>query len=366
MKKNSFTIKSALKFLARADIFFFALIWLMVLLFIGTLSQKYIGLYVAQEKYLSSFIIWIMGIVPLPGGMMALAFVFLGLCSKLTLGSWKREQAGTFIIHLGVTLLLLGGFITSQLSYEGNIVLAEGESSSYISDYYETELVFSDGQGREIIFSEKELYPDNILDNPDLGFSLKIINHCQNCGLSERENPAENNDLQGLLIRFNLDSLPLEKEKEKNVSGLILDVSGSEEDNGRYGVFEYMPVMQRIEGYAVELRHKQTELPFKISLLNFKKELHPGTSKAKSYSSEVILEENKTQWHSMIEMNSPLRYKGYTFFQSSYIEENGRQMSVLAVVKNVGRLFPYISSILICIGLLVHLAQRLPKGRRRK
>ncbi|MCC7260292.1 MAG: hypothetical protein IT567_04595, partial [Alphaproteobacteria bacterium] len=48
------------------------------------------------------------------------------------------------------------------------------------------------------------------------------------------------------------------------------------------------------------------------------------------------------------------------FYQSSFIAHEGTVSTVLAVVNNAGRLFPYISSIIMCIGLLIHLAQRLP------
>ena len=59
-------------------------------------------------------------------------------------------------------------------------------------------------------------------------------------------------------------------------------------------------------------------------------------------------------------MNQPLRYKGYTFYQSSFFESSEGEMTVLAAVKNYGRLFPYISSIVMCFGLMVHLVLRLP------
>ena len=59
-------------------------------------------------------------------------------------------------------------------------------------------------------------------------------------------------------------------------------------------------------------------------------------------------------------MNEPLRYKGYTFYQSSFIETPDGETSVLAAVKNYGRMFPYISSIIMCIGLLIHLFMKLP------
>jgi hypothetical protein len=60
-------------------------------------------------------------------------------------------------------------------------------------------------------------------------------------------------------------------------------------------------------------------------------------------------------------MNEPLRYSGYTFFQASFIEGLDKEATVLAVVKNYGRLFPYISSIIMSVGLLLHLLINLPK-----
>jgi hypothetical protein len=60
-------------------------------------------------------------------------------------------------------------------------------------------------------------------------------------------------------------------------------------------------------------------------------------------------------------MNEPLRHSGYTFFQASFIEGLDKEATVLAVVKNYGRLFPYISSIIMSVGLLLHLLINLPK-----
>ena len=60
-------------------------------------------------------------------------------------------------------------------------------------------------------------------------------------------------------------------------------------------------------------------------------------------------------------MNEPLRHKGYTFFQASFIDDTEIETTVLATVKNYGRLFPYISSIIMSVGLLIHLLVMMPK-----
>ena len=107
--------------------------------------------------------------------------------------------------------------------------------------------------------------------------------------------------------------------------------------------------------YQLGLRPKRTYLPFEIELNDFKKVMHPGTEIAKSFSSEVYLNKDDISKRFLIEMNAPLRYDEYTFYQASYAEFQGRELSILAVVKNYGRLFPYISSIIMCIGILIQL-----------
>ena len=76
---------------------------------------------------------------------------------------------------------------------------------------------------------------------------------------------------------------------------------------------------------------------------------------------DINLIENNLPRRVLIQMNEPLRHSGYTFFQSSFIEGLDIDTTVLAVVKNYGRLFPYISSIIMSIGLLLHLLINLPK-----
>ena len=81
---------------------------------------------------------------------------------------------------------------------------------------------------------------------------------------------------------------------------------------------------------------------------------------------EINLIENGLPRRVLIQMNEPLRHHGYTFYQASFIDDLDKETTVLATVKNYGRLFPYISSIIMSIGLLIHLLISLPKMLRRK
>ena len=116
-------------------------------------------------------------------------------------------------------------------------------------------------------------------------------------------------------------------------------------------------------------RKKRSYLPFELKLKDFKKKLHPGTDIPKSFSSNILLIDKEISRPVLIKMNEPLRYKGYTFYQSSFNEGPDVDTTILAVVKNHGRLFPYISSLTISLGLLIHMFLKFPiifSRRRRK
>jgi cytochrome c biogenesis protein ResB len=158
---------------------------------------------------------------------------------------------------------------------------------------------------------------------------------------------------------FFLQEIKPEKEYEQNISGVIYEVTGTDAEDGIYINYVGQPITQTVtvddDEYMVILRRERTYLPFLLSLVDFKKVMHPGTNIAKSYSSDVNLIENNVPRKVLISMNEPLRHREYTFYQASFIEDGLTQTSVLATVKNYGRLFPYISTIIMCIGLLYHM-----------
>ena len=115
------------------------------------------------------------------------------------------------------------------------------------------------------------------------------------------------------------------------------------------------------------LRKKRFQLPFSLKLLDFKKLLHPGSNMAKSYESRVEIRSKNLNREVRISMNKPLRYKDYALFQSLYfIDRQGNEHSVLAVVKNAARLFPYFASGIIFLGMVLHFIMALWMGLRKR
>lgn len=120
--------------------------------------------------------------------------------------------------------------------------------------------------------------------------------------------------------------------------------------------------MSKFQGGEMFIRSDMTDnsekmqLPFSVTLDNFRREVYPGTNMPKLYESRVTITDGDMTWPSIIGMNDPLRYGGYTFYQAStFINNEGRPVSVLNVVANDGWLFPYIAGILLALGLIVHI-----------
>ena len=355
--------------LGNPKIFVLTIMWMMILVFVGTIAQRDMGLYYAQQKYFSNWLAWF-GPVPVPGGRLTMLIMFLNMISLLFRHTlWKMKKVGIIIVHLGALLLLIGGGITAWFSFEGNMVLDEGDKSNFIVNSQQSELSFINttqpNYDDVISLPEKILTNGNILNPNGLPFSIEIIQFHSNAEAERRTQP-KGNFYHGLAKNFLLLPKENEKEAEMNRSGILFKISDTSSNaDGIYSLFLGQSIPQTLqvndEIFTLVLRRERIYLPFYIELLDFKRVLHPGTTIPKSFSSEVNLIENDIPRRVMIKMNEPLRHESYTFFQASFSQSKSGETSILAVVKNYGRLFPYISSLIMSFGLLIHLLLQLPK-----
>ena len=368
-------IKQLIKFISSPKVFSYTVVWLIVIVFFGTIAQKDVGLYASQVKYFSSYYFLFAGFLPLPGGRITIIIMTVNLASSLFKKSlWKMKKLGIIIVHIGGLLLLIGGGITAKFSAEGNMVIGEGESSDYVDDYHDMELAFVNTSLEDsleyTIFDAPLLGEGKRIKYDKLGIQIDIIDHIKNVRVESRISPADS-IYKGFLNDFVIIPKQPDKENTQNRPGLIFKIEGTgKETDGIYGAFlgQRVPDTFEIGGelFFTEFRRKRTYLPFAIELLDFKKVMHPGTNVAKSFSSEVNLIENKIPRRVLIQMNEPLRHKGYTFYQASFVDGLDKETTVLATVKNYGRMFPYISSIIMSIGLLIHLLINLPKMLKKR
>ncbi len=349
-------IKTLLMRLAEADMVFWLMPPLMVLLILGTITQRWIGLYAAHQTYFASFIFWL-GPLPLPGGYILLGLLTLNLTAKFLLKSeWRLKKSGIILSHLGALVLLIGGLITSISAQERYMILTEGDETPFVYHYINRNVM---------VFEEDQLVTSipfrNIMrgDMPDLPFNMDITHACNNCDILRREDveSKENVENQGIAQFMALAEKPAEKDPEANLGGFEFILSGTDND-GRYIAFDGMPqsikFLANDKAYELIFGKEQYTLPFSIHLIDFVKDNYQGTSMARGYHSDILIKDGDLEWETRIEMNKPLRYKDYTFFQSSFDERENYEISILSVVKNDGWLFPYIGTLILGIGLLLH------------
>lgn len=115
----------------------------------------------------------------------------------------------------------------------------------------------------------------------------------------------------------------------------------------------------------MSLRFERDYKPYTIHLIDFRHDRYIGTDKPKNFSSEVQLIDRQHNVDRTVKiwMNNPLRYRGETFYQASFI---GEDVTILQVVDNVGWMIPYVACMIVSVGLLAHFGMHLFEFLRRR
>jgi len=158
-------------------------------------------------------------------------------------------------------------------------------------------------------------------------------------------------------------------ENKMNLPGAIIEPVAGNQSYGVWLVSTQLGAPQSFvhEGrtYVMSMRIQRQYLPYSLTLKKFRHDVYPGTEIPKNFSSLVQLQ-NTNQGDNrevLIYMNQPLRYQGRTFYQSGY---EGDTITILQVVQNPGWLLPYISCLVITLGLLFHFGISLRKSMGRR
>ena len=365
-----------IKFAASLKLTVICLLILIVLTVWGTIFQAEHGLYAAQLKFFHSWVFLLLGFIPFPGTVLTMAVLFINLCFALVFRiGFRWSNIGNILTHLGIIILLVGGFYTFNYSEESVLSLKEGESSRFTSSNYDWELaVWRETGGKRKTFavdSNGFSRNENVSFEP-LNITIKINDYFPNSDVSASQGSpgvlsAGHGPINASGIQM-LKELPRSAEPAQDQAGVIFDIVSPAMSRPilLYGG-DNRPTSVAVNGdtYSFSLRKKRFPLPVSIQLLDFKKEMYPGSEIPKSYESRVMVKTENLEREVQISMNKPLRYKDFTMFQSSYfIDRDGTEYSILAVVKNAGRLMPYISSLLIFLGIAVHFVIMLLRRKK--
>lgn len=366
-----------INFFASLRLTVICLILALFLVFFGTLAQVDLGLYKAQNEFFRSFIVfwgpkeggW--KIPVFPGGYLVGGVLLINLvASHVKRFSFTRDKAGIWLVHFGLILLLLGQLMTDLLSRESNLHLREGEAKNYSESDREVELAVADTTDPQrdtvVAIPQGLLLQQGEIQRPELPFTVRVKKFYHNSSVDNRA-PGETAPppaTQGLGTRASVRELPRVTEMDRrDIPSAIIEIATPKGSLGTWLVSEYIDKPQAFtvdnRSYQLNLRLRRYYTPFSVQLTEFRHDVYPGTQIPKNFSSRVRLEhpEKGEQREVLIKMNTPLRYGGQTYYQSSFDQDN--HGSVLQVVHNPSWLTPYFSCVLVGAGLLLQFVTHL-------
>lgn len=352
---------------------------LMVLVVLCTLAQVELGTAGAVNAYMRSFIVWrqpLLLSIPFPGGALVGLLLTLNLIAKTLDIKLTWSKAGMWLVHTGLVVLFAGEFVAGMMQVDTNMSIEVGQTVNYVQSYKNTELAVIDVTdpawdevysvpdtrlakggaiaipGTPITVNVKRYYANAELNNLAPGALPSLATAGVGTGASVVEQPVVSDD------------------KEMNQTSAFVEFVAGGRSYGTWLVSVAIGAPQSFmhEGhtYALAMRLRRQYLPYAFTLKQFRHDVYPGTDIAKNFSSlvQVVNPSQKESREVLIYMNQPLRYEGKTFYQASFGKND--TLSVLSVVENPGWLLPYVSCVLVALGLLVHFAIVLRRSLKRR
>jgi ABC-type transport system involved in cytochrome c biogenesis permease subunit len=387
-----------------------------LLVFFGTLAQMHNGIWTVVDQYFWSWFVWVDGQLlldfgkvffwlspglnvltftvpaplqstfgttvplgfPLPAGKLLGLLMLINLTAahavrfKLT---WKR--AGVWVLHAGLVLLFVGEAGTRLGQVEQRMKINEGQSSNYAFDTRHYELAFVDRSDPAV--DHVTVVPASLLQrayrskervsDPALPVDFDVTDYMVNSELADPvagSNPATAGvGLEtGVQPKSEVNGVDQTQTIDAPAAYVRLYKKGTDEPIGTYLVSIWFDLMKNVPRQTVEAGGKPYDLslrftryykPFSLHLIDFRFDRYIGTEKAKNYSSHLRLidPERGEDRDVLISMNDPLRYRGETFYQSSFDAET-EKTTELQVVRNPVWWMPYLACSLVIGGMLIH------------
>lgn len=319
-----------------------------------------------------------------------------------------KKRAGVVVLHSGVILMLIHEPIVGTFHLETQMSIEEGKVVNFAEDIRTVELVFSDTSHAEyddvvsvpkkfltksadpesgmtfevriwnafLKFWTKPVDSETTISNPQLPFDIEVVKFLQNSNPGELKPGTENLATAGVGLATVAEDVAAGTGTD---SGGAVDLTAayvklvdkeSKKDLGTYLVGVYFNLVNRPEWqpnrithngttWDLNLRFRRYYKPYTVKLKDVSKTDYAGTDTPRDYRSIIQLVDtaNNTDFEKHIWMNNPLRYAGETFYQTNYSPPDprtGKEKTTLSVVQNTGWMIPYVSCMIVAVGMLAH------------
>lgn len=378
---------------------------LLLLTFLGTLEQAEYGLVASQARYFESLFVdridigacWralalnayfdigdiVLPIYILPGGYTLMAVLFV----NLLLGGIVRirkspKTIGVIISHFAILFMIAAGAVSYHFANEGSLELVEGRVSDEFRSFHErvleiekvttgkdevrSALVIADGKYRDLRAGDKRVFT-----HESLPFDLVVTNWKQHAqpkrATSDRSDAVDGYYIQELSTLDESGAALADEQLSSACIAIARDKKSGAEQKGILWEFAAAPWTVSFGGekFLISLDHRTYKLPFAIRLDKTEQEKHPGTERARRFTSWVTKITGDHEEKRVITMNEPVRSEGYAVFQQTFDDGSrsgsGVKRSGFQIVENPSDHWPLISCIIVAEGLLLHFLMMLAR-----
>lgn len=355
----------------------------MLLIFFGTLAQVETGIWKTQQDYFESFLaiwaypeswlwqdqlFWLR--IPLPGGYLLGGLLLINLiAAHINRFKFTTKKIGIFLIHFGLILLLVSELLTDILAIESQMPVDEGGRSNYSQAYRSNELVLIDRTHADFdtvhSIPVDWLKPGKMIAVPDSPLSIRTVHYYPNAHIGRAQDgmPIKSPATMGVAVKMGIVVTPTAQsyaQNQINTATAYVEILGPDGSLGTWLVSNviddrFPPQMVELGAHSWEiaLRPKRHYYPFDVELIDFSHDKYPGTEIPFNFSSEIMVhhQDRSKNQKALIYMNHPLRYEGLTFYQASFANDD--RTSIFQIVRNPGWVLPYISVLLMGLGMLL-------------
>ena len=296
-----------------------------------------------------------------------------------------KKRAGIVLLHAGIGLMMFYDVLVGTQHIESQMTIVEGETVHFSRDIRSAELAVIDRSGQDedkvTVIAASELKPKTTISDDRLPFDIEILKYYKNSdvrglqsfgpkedvpenlatrGIGKNAIAVEAANVKGTDTGGNVDfptayvKLTSKGEFSKDL-GVYMLSSIFDVSTGSFGETQQVKVGDN--EYEIALRFVRYYNDYSVTLKDVQKNDYMGTSQVKDYSSFITVEDpsRDLDFEHRIWMNNPMRYAGKTFYQSSYnVLQGGKEATTLQVVDNAGWMTPYVSCMIVWVGMMYH------------
>jgi hypothetical protein len=314
-----------------------------------------------------------------PGGYLIGGLLLINLiCAHIYRFKLSWRKLGIWLTHIGVILLLVGELVSGLVQQDYEMTLNQGETKNYAESNRLDELAIIDATDPNydevVAIPESMIAKGEVVQNPKLPFRVVPKAYYPNSDAQMRSQaPGAPPSMATVGVGPMVAVTPTEvsyAEDAHNLPSAFIELVGPDGSLGTWLVSTLMPGNPQTFTYAnrtwkLYLRPKRMYSAYSVTLEKFTHDIFPGTDIDRNFSSKVRLNiPGGGSREVLIYMNNPLRYAGLTYYQERFA--NNDQTSILEVVRNPSWLVPYISCVMIALGLVIQFLIHLVGFARRR